>query len=412
MPIDTHATSGRARTAPATASARGSAGSPLARLTQDANAISDSVREKLKKANETHWSGQPMWLAHLAERFNKGATKFYTWAHGNAFGRGVIGVGGWLEGWALRAADRLLDLRRMPVPPEAMPTDALGPKIPAPPKPLPWLSTRGNRIVDESGATVRLRGVNLAGFEYSKTGDKQDDATFDRLAAMGANFVRVPINQDWALSDPAYLERLDDVARKANDRGIYVMFDMHWYDGHQQPIPNAESVRMWRQLAHRYAEQPGVIFDLHNEPQFLGWGDYAPWAESIVEAMRSVHPRSLIVVEGTVYGGNLSGVMRRPLKADNIVYQAHAYGPVISGPFPGPRLWDHVFGRVADKYPVMIGEWGGEPVETPYGKDLLAYMDRKGISWAAWNWGGATPSLVSDGGLSPFGKMVEESLDR
>ncbi len=402
--------SARVGTAPQRAGALKRVTRMLSRLTQDVNAISLGVRKKLQKPDDTHWSGQPKWLANLFERFGRVATSFYTRAQGNAFGRGLIAAGGWLQGWLLRATDRLLDLRRIPSPPPAVPTDPLGPRLSAPAEPLPWLSTKGNRILDESGATVRLRGVNLSGLEYSKTGDRQDASTFDRLATMGANFVRVPINQDWALSDPAYLERLDEIVRKANDRGIYVMFDMHWYDGHQQAIPDSETVRMWRQVAHRFGEQPGVIFDLHNEPQFVGWGDYAPWAEACIAAIRSVHPRSLVVVEGTQFGINLSGVLRRPIKADNIVYQAHVYGPTLAGPFPGPKLWDHLFGAVAQKYPVLVGEWGGEPNEVQYGRELLAYMDRKGLSWSAWNWGASTPRLMEETGLSTFGRMIAENL--
>ena len=117
-----------------------------------------------------------------------------------------------------------------------------------------------------------------------------------------------------------------------------------------------------------------------------------------------------MVVEGTQFGINLSGVLRRPIKADNIVYQAHVYGPTLAGPFPGPKLWDHLFGAVAQKYPVLVGEWGGEPNEVQYGRELLAYMDRKGLSWSAWNWGASTPRLMEETGLSTFGRMIAENL--
>jgi hypothetical protein len=387
-------------------------GQRVGRIGADLNAISRKVRDQIAKNDDTHWSGQPRWVADLFETVNKAGTRFWTWAHGNALGRAVISVGGWLQGWMHRIGDRLLDWKAIPAPPPEIPTDPLGPRLPAPAQPLSWLSTRGNKFVDDAGKTVRLRGVNLSGLEYSKTGDKQDAATFDRLKQLGVNIVRVPINQDWALCDPRYLETLDATLKLANDRGMYVMFDMHWYGGHQQAIPDGETLRMWRQVAHRYADQPGAIFDLHNEPQFVGWGDYAPWAEACIRAIRSVHPRSLVVVEGTQYGINLGGVLREPIRANNVAYQAHMYGSMLHGPFVGPALWDRLVGGVADRYPVIVGEWGGEDVELPYGNELLAYMDRKGMSWTAWNWGGSTPHLAEGGDLTLFGKLVAGSLAR
>ena len=65
----------------------------------------------------------------------------------------------------------------VPPPPPGLATDPVGAPLAPPGDPLPWLSTRGNQIVDPSGRPVRLRGVDMSGFEYNKAGDQQNPHT-------------------------------------------------------------------------------------------------------------------------------------------------------------------------------------------------------------------------------------------
>jgi hypothetical protein len=102
---------------------------------------------------------------------------------------------------------------------------------------LPALAVAGNKIVNaQTGRAVLLRGVNRSGFEYSspegvgaltKTGINEAEIS-QIVDVWGANIIRLPFNQDWALErqgyDPApYRADLEAVIAMAARRGAYTL---------------------------------------------------------------------------------------------------------------------------------------------------------------------------------------------
>ena len=92
---------------------------------------------------------------------------------------------------------------------------------------LATLKVAGNRIVE--AATLRpvmLRGVNRSGLEYSQTGAGITAEEIQEITGgWGANVVRLPFNQAWALGQPGYdpsryLEALDFVIDQAAARTL------------------------------------------------------------------------------------------------------------------------------------------------------------------------------------------------
>jgi len=368
------------------------------------------LKDGWKQAWAPSWAGVPNWVHHLWESSGRASGKFHAWARQSAPGRVAINALGTVMAGIWAVVDKLAGLRGMKVPAFA-PAGPLERPLPTFPGPATWLGTRGNQIVDPAGKPIRLRGVNLSGLEYDKAADPLSPARLDQLKAMGANVIRVPLNQDWALADPAYVKRLDAQVERAAARGMYVLFDMHWIDGHQAAAPTAETATMWRQLANRYSQQPSVLYDLQNEPGMIGWEANAQWAEALIKEIRQVHPRSLVMVEGTNKGQRIAGALDRPVAAANVVYQVHAYGPRQHGPGVGPAQWDRLFGKTAEKLPVFVGEFGGLDDELGALSDLIKYLDTKGIGWAAWHLG-AGDVFAADGSLAPLGKVVAEGLKR
>lgn len=367
------------------------------------------AKEAWRKAWAPSWAGVPQWVHDLWVGSGKVSARFRTWASGHAAGRTMISALGAATAGVWALVDRLAGLRRLPAPPAAAPATPLGPALPRFPGTLPWLSTRGNQIVDQAGKPVRLKGVNLSGMEFGQKAAPVSPARLDAVKAMGGTMVRVPLNQGWALQDPAYLARLDEAIAAASQRGMYVLLDMHWIRDHQSATPDAETMQLWRTLAHRYREQPAVLFDLHNEPGMIGWNTNAAWAEALIGAIRQVHPRSLVMVEGTNKAQRVAGALERPVRAENVVYQVHAYGPRQHGPGVGPAQWDRHFGKVAEKYPVFVGEMGGEPDEFPALRELIAYLDQKGLGWAAWHCADGEV-FKADGSLAPLGELVAKGM--
>lgn len=307
------------------------------------------------------------------------------------------------------------------------------------------LMTRGNRIVSAvSGRPVLLRGVNLSGLEYG--GHRPDWLTRETLEAIHvewqANIIRLPINQEWALHGGSgftaeeYGGALDAVIGWAAEFGAYTLLDLQWLDArtprgtlangsvnYVPALPDQESIRLWRALAGRYREEPAVLFDLFNEPHDPLTGDTTPllwpdgqavrqgrvtanvwnaWAGVLADAVREVHPSSVVFAGGTNWSYDLRDVSlaERP----NLVYSTHIY--------PGKRpSWRRAFGQFANQVPVFAGEWGFEASQLGWGEELAAYLRELGIGWTAWSWHDRPHLLTADGRTpTAFGELVRREL--
>jgi len=206
-----------------------------------------------------------------------------------------------------------------------------------------YLSTRGSQIVDSTGATVRLTGLNWFGMET-------DNKTFhglwagvtwrsmiDHMAQLGYNTIRVPYSDD-ALKPGAQatsintntnpdlvglspLQILDKVVQYAGSKGMRIFLDRHRPTSAQQTalwytdaVPESTWIADMQMLANRYKGNPTVVgIDLHNEPHSAGtapngvgacWGcgntayDWRLAAERGGNAVLAANPDLLVIVEG------------------------------------------------------------------------------------------------------------------
>lgn len=299
---------------------------------------------------------------------------------------------------------------------------------------------------------VRLRGINRSGLEYVASSGADVLAAagicageFDEILSWGANLVRVPFNQSHALGrreidSDTYLKALDQVIELARTRAIYTLLDLQWLDSSSPrgdiagrtnfvaPLPDADSLQVWSQLACRYRDDTSVLYDIFNEPhdplpddpiELLGilpdgslvplrlrrvdFAEWIPWARHLTAAIRSQNPSALIFISGIDWGYDLRGFPIQGL--ENVVYSTHVY--------PGKRpSWKSAFGRLSRKHPVFVAEWGGTEKDLPWGRKLKDYLDRRQIGWAAWSWCDH-PRLIENGsGNRPtaFGQLVRDSL--
>jgi endoglucanase len=311
---------------------------------------------------------------------------------------------------------------------------------------LARLATAGNRIVRaDTGAPVLLRGVNRSGLEYSEP-DEQGFLSGAGLVRpeirtivedWGANVIRLPFNQDWVLRGrggwrpEAYCRALDQVIQWAAGFGAYTILDLQWlqadqpYGGERNfvaPLPNAQSIEMWRTFAARYRGQPAVLFDLFNEPhdrladdphplhradgtvfpeeqRRVTPAEWRPWARTLIETIRDVNPEALIFVSGIDWGYDLRGM---DLALPNVVYSTHVYPSRDAN-------WTEAFGRLAYSVPVFAGEWGCTEDDLDWAWTLMGYFDGLQMGWTAWSWHDA-PRLVERYTPTPYGRVVQDAL--
>lgn len=337
---------------------------------------------------------------------------------------------------------------------------------------LPRLGVQGRHVISlKTGEPVRLRGVNRSGLEYAEPGTRgflaASGITRDEIAAIaawGANVIRLPFNQDFALHGRGawtgrdYLAALDAVVEWAAGHGLYTLLDLQWLDADTPrgtdgsgrvnrvpPLPSPATIDLWAMLASHYRASPSVLFDLFNEPhdplfddlvplvgvmpdgslqrlpsRAVGMAEWQPWALRLVETIRHVHPEAVIFVSGVRWAFDLRGFPLRDRQGrpvEGLVYSTHVYPWSRTGLVRKRSWraeWDRAFGDLSTSVPVFVAEWGGEASHVAWGRELLAYLDAREIGWAAWSWAD-WPHVVRDhraGDFTPtaFGTLVRDAL--
>ncbi len=327
----------------------------------------------------------------------------------------------------------------------------------------PQLHVQGNRILDDHDRPVLLRGVNAASLEWTSDGERHILDTVDRaIKEWHANIVRVPVSQDrWFGLGPeqsdggtAYRLLVKQVIGRITGQGCYAMFDLHWSDSGvwgtqigQHVMPDVNSVTFWRSAARVFRNDPGVIYDLYNEPHNTTWEiwrnggivvDNGPTVrqprtyravgmQTLLDVVRSEGADNLVIAGGLDWAYDMSGLLKGYALSDRnghgVVYANHDY------PFKGDTVakWLAKMEVATRTLPVIVSEFGSEtrpstgvprrpnPNLDPdwLAKTLKILHDHR-WSWIAWDLHPAAgPRLISDWNYTPtpsFGAPVKKEL--
>jgi endoglucanase len=293
------------------------------------------------------------------------------------------------------------------------------------PKPRRAIRVQGNQFVDATGSPIVFRGVAVSDPDKLEKEGHWDRRIFEEIKAWGANVVRVPIHPvAWRARGPqATLALLDQGVAWARETGLYVMVDWHVIGNlrtelMQDPMYDTtrkETYEFWRTVARHYRDDPVVVlYELFNEPTEFGgqlgrltWAEWKPILEEIVGIVRANDPSSVVVVAGLDWAYELRDVLASPIDAPAVAYASHPYPQKREEPWEAK--WEADWGHVAARYPVFVSELGYDRkgsvpfVGTAhYGRAIVGYMEKKGLSWAAWcfdvDWG---PTLIEDWAFTP-----------
>jgi hypothetical protein len=387
---------------------------------------------------------------------------------------------------------------------EERPTDVQG-KAPDPPgsgRPNaavpPIVSTLhvvGNHFEDR-GKSVRLFGVNHSGTETSCRGWSSDTSPFqgpaDESFVLGMktwhiNAVRIPVNEDcWlgingvpeAMGGKNYQHALVGYIRMIRNAGLYVIFDLHMNSAgdvtanganiseQQAMADRAHSLDFWKSAASAFKDDPGVLFDLYNEPAINDgnktttacdgmrcwecWLNGCPlktvvqdprthdgkilktvtWQtagmQELVNAVRGAGAGNVVLAGGLNYASQLDHwVEYKPRDPrNNLAASFHTYSGV-NNCGDGDAIclnkwWNDQLSKVIEAgYPIVageFGEYGGCATESDFMKSWLGFADPKAISFAAWTWdtwGDCTagPNLIKDYAGTPNGSSAQTYHD-
>jgi endoglucanase len=301
-------------------------------------------------------------------------------------------------------------------------------------------ATVGNQIVSvDTCEPHRFVGISRPSLSFTPEGgrlasDTAAAADFAHIRRWGANTVRIELAQYFWLPssrfyDPTYQQRVDRVIGQAREAGLEVIVALQHSDRgdpgypgdayvtnmHQPMADVNHSIPFWKEVAARYKNDGGILFELYGEPFPLGGkGGFSNWdlwlnggmhpadkvyeprapfqaagMQQLYDAVRSTGAHNMVLVSGTQWGYYLDGVPSHRVNGYNIAYATHPWDYV--NPNTGERArqpaeWDQAWAFLAATDPVLITEFGGYDCTTPYTEAVLDKADQLGLSWIAWAW--------------------------
>lgn len=256
-----------------------------------------------------------------------------------------------------------------------------------------WLKVSGDKIVNQKGDTVFLRGFGLGGMlhmenfingysaneeamrkgllevlgkekydlffrEFYKNYFTEPDAEY--IHSLGLNLIRIPVNYRRFEDDmnPGVIKEeafkiLDRVINLCAEQQIYTIIDLHALPGSQNqhwhsdnPTHKAmfwehkdfqdRALHLWEVIAEHYKDQPWVAgYDLINEPADPTGEKVFPYYKKLYKAVHKVDPNHILFIEGNTYSTEFEMFTEI---WDNVVYTNHDYadpGFIDGGEYPG-----------------------------------------------------------------------------
>ena len=251
----------------------------------------------------------------------------------------------------------------------------------------------GNQIL-ANGKAFLPYGITVFGLSYPdwqiriSSDEQQIGAT---AAVWHGNTVRIQVAPTDLFSsqpyDQAYLTAIEQEVRTAQSDGLNVILTAQYERSGPIPMPEASTVSFWQLMAPLYAHDPGVWFDLFNEPRLSGGAGDSPqqwniWQnggsgyvgmQSLVNVVRSKAPHNVILAEGLQKAQTLAGLPGHELSGQNVAYAVHPY--FIGPGYNSPSAWDANWGNLSATIPVVADEWGEfettQPSCQPDASDLV-----------------------------------------
>ena len=305
---------------------------------------------------------------------------------------------------------------------------------------LPKLSVQGKHIVNEKGEEVRLVGVSFSDPDKLEKDGQWNTRYFKEARDWGSNVVRFAIHppnlnkRGW----DNYFALIDKGVKLAEEQGMYVIIDWHSignlntekYMLDSYDTTWEETVKFWETVAKRYKGNSTVaVYELFNEPTSmsgklgeLSWATWRPTLEKLIDKIHKIDDEKISLVAGMNWGYFLDEVIENPVNRKNVAYCSHPYPQKREQPWV-PK-WEKDWGHVADKYPVIATEFGfvypdekGAHIpcisDEKYGRAIMDYFNKKGISFTIWcfdpQW---APVLFYDWDFTPSkqGKFFKKEL--
>lgn len=319
------------------------------------------------------------------------------------------------------------------------------------------LHTEGRWFKDSQGRVVIMRGINMqnsvkrAPHDYNIT-----EEDFDIIYNWGFNVIRLLIIWEAIEPEPSvfkeeFFRKVDQMVDWAEERGIFVLLDMHQdlygpaFGGDGAPVWASRTdipfkwndpwglnyfskaviesynnfwtnnelqehfIQSWLKAVQRYNKRPHVIgYDLYNEPFF---GSIPPWdferyylgpfQDKVALRIRRIDPDRIIFYEPFIFSsGGLVTFLPPPAIKTNVAIAPHFYDPVLGLvhqlPYDNNPSRIHNMMTLRDKecrglgnIPWFLGEFGIGSGENSdqYIHDIYNALEKFMASGTYWDYG-------------------------
>ncbi len=317
---------------------------------------------------------------------------------------------------------------------------------------LHTLTVKGNRLVDQNDNEVWLQGLAIPSLEWNPRGERIKESFIKAITDWKVNCIRLPVKSGFWFGEgakhypqndggEAYRMLIDELIGYATSNGCYLVLDLHEYKA-----PTSKHAAFWREAAARYANHPGVLFDILNEPHGISWEEWRNGGtlsgekrddvidenteakdvkdsigmQALVNVVRETGAKNIIIAGGLDWAYSLTGILEGYALDDpdgnGIMYATHVY--------PWKSNWERHFLEAAKHYPIFVGEVGCQDKKMPFEHSLkdpyvwapriLACIQENRLNWTAWSFHPkAGPVVITDWDYTPspfWGAFVRAAL--
>lgn len=209
--------------------------------------------------------------------------------------------------------------------------------------------TKGNKILNEKGEIIRLKGVSRTGLEYGYVDlnamiPETIDFDIQLMKEWGFNSIRFPLRDHFWLNDMAYKEKIKYWVEKTLLHDMWVVLDLHTQQDHPSLDPfmyrtntEIDGMSMWIDIAKTYNNTPKVFFEIFNEPHEISpivwWnGDDTYYGyKEVLTAIRK-YANNICIIGGLDYAYQFNFIQQNKTLLmemklfKNLVLSVHPYG--------------------------------------------------------------------------------------
>ena len=248
------------------------------------------------------------------------------------------------------------------------------------------LRVQGNRIVDQAGDPVQLRGMSLFWSQWipkfynaSTVRWLRDDWKVTVVRAAMA------VKPDGYEKNPvAERDKVIAVVDAAIESGIYVIIDYHAHTAHEN-LPLARA--FFADMARRYGNTPNVLYEPYNEPLNVSWARVLkPYHEAVIDSIREFDPDNIVIVGTRNWSQQVAEAAANPVARTNVAYTLHFYANT-----HGQQLRDDAQKALDRGAALFVTEYGTTDatgdgtVNEAATRAWWAFLDRNSISHLNWS---------------------------